>query len=99
MARGGARRRRTRLPDPAGRLEIAHQVDGNGRRLVDPQHEDVMEVGLMDPALLQRHLSPEGAADAEDDPALDLSLVRVGVHHLAANATQTSTMLPNHDSI
>src|SRR5256712_12822512 len=84
MARGGARRRRTRPPEPAGRREIAHQVDGNGRRLVDPQHADVMEVGLLDPALLQRRPAPEGAADAEDDPALDLRLDRVGVPHRAA---------------
>src|SRR6266478_7298175 len=79
-----SRYRRTRLADPSRRLEIAHKVHFDGRRFVDPQHANVVEVGLLYPAVLQRRLSPKGAADPENDPTLDLRFHRVGVHHGAA---------------
>src|SRR5712691_1553409 len=71
--------RRTRLADPAGLLAISHQMHFDSRRLVDPQRANVMEVGLLHPAVLERHLAPQGAADPENDPALDLRFHRVRV--------------------
>src|SRR5215510_7496988 len=47
-----SRHRRSRLADPARRLEIAHQVHFDLRRLVDAQGPIVVEVGLPHPALL-----------------------------------------------
>src|SRR6266568_6724749 len=40
----GCRHRRARLADPAGRLAVPHEVYVDGRRLIDPQHANVMEV-------------------------------------------------------
>src|SRR5215469_9415064 len=56
----------------AWRFQVAHQVHLDGRRLVDSHDSNVMEVGLLDPAVLERHAAPQGAADSEDYPALDL---------------------------
>src|SRR5262245_36980019 len=66
--------------DSAWRLVVAHQMYLDGRRLVDAHDSNVMEVGLLDPAVLERHAAPQGAADSEDYPALDLGLHRVRVH-------------------
>src|SRR5215470_17201343 len=66
--------------DSAWRFQVAHQVHLDGRRLVDSHDSNVMEVGLLDPAVLERHAAPQGAADSEDYPALDLGLHRVRVH-------------------
>src|SRR6516165_521700 len=66
--------------DSTWRFQVAHQVHLDGRRLVDAHDSNVMEVGLLDPALLERHAAPQGAADSEDYPALDLGLHRVRVH-------------------
>src|SRR6266481_2397076 len=46
----GCRDRRTRLADPARRLEVAHQMHIDRRRLIHPQHANVMEVRLLHPA-------------------------------------------------
>src|SRR5499425_2156585 len=62
--------------DSAWRFLVVHQVHLDGRRLVDSHNSNVMEVGLLDPAVLERHAPPQGAADSEDDPALDLGLHR-----------------------
>src|SRR5882672_8905628 len=66
--------------DSAWRFQVAHQVHLDGRRLVDSHDSNVMEIGLLDPAVLERHAAPQGAADSEDYPALDLGLHRVRVH-------------------
>src|SRR6516225_6496258 len=66
--------------DSAWRFQVAHQVHLDGRRLVDAHDSNVMEVGLLDPAVLERHAAPQGATDSEDYPALDLGLHRVRVH-------------------
>src|SRR5260370_29094856 len=66
----GCRDRRVWLADPAGRLAAAHQVHFDRRRLLDPQHADLVEVRLLHPAVLERHLAVQGAADSADDPAL-----------------------------
>src|SRR5215467_13540105 len=68
----------------AWRFQVAHQVHFDGRRLVNSHDSNVMEVGLLDPAVLERHAAPQGAADSEDYPALDLGLHRVRVHHCTA---------------
>src|SRR5690348_5237282 len=68
----GCRDGRARLADPAGRLAVSHEVHLHRRRLIDPQHANVMEVRLLDPAILERDLAPQGTADAEHDAALDL---------------------------
>src|SRR5262245_49991279 len=61
---------RARFANSAWRFQVAHQVHLDGRRLVDSHHSNVMEVGLLDPAVLERHAAPQGAADSEDYPAL-----------------------------
>src|SRR5262245_50099660 len=72
--------------DSARRFQVAHQVHLDGRRLVDSHDSNVMEVGLLDPAVLERHAAPQGAADSEDYPALDLGLhgvrVQIGRAHV-----------------
>src|SRR5215469_585514 len=66
--------------DSAWRFQVAHQMHLDGRRLVDSHDSNVMEVGLLDPAVLERHAAPQSAADSEDYPALDLGLHSVRVH-------------------
>src|SRR2546427_1245778 len=69
------------LADPAGCLKVPHQMHFDRRALIDPQHANVVEVGLLHPAVLQGHLAPQRAADSEDDPAFDLRFHDVRVHH------------------
>src|SRR5262252_828829 len=76
----GSGDRRARFPDSSGRLEVAHEMDVNLRRLVDPHDAKVVEVRLFHAAVLERHFAPQGAADSEDDPAFDLRFDRVRVH-------------------
>src|SRR6266516_5672938 len=78
------RDRSTRLADPAGRLEVSHQVHFDRGRFVHPQDPVIVEIGLLDPAILECDLAPQRAADAEIDAALDLCLHGVRVHHGAA---------------
>jgi hypothetical protein len=47
--------------------------------LVHPQHAIVAKVGLLDPAVLEGDLSPQGATDAVDHTTLDLRGHDVGV--------------------
>src|SRR5258706_6893361 len=60
--------RRARFANSAGRFPVAHQVYLDGRHLVDPKDANVVEVGLLHSALLERHFAPEGTADSEQDP-------------------------------
>src|ERR1700758_4701895 len=53
--------------DSVWRLQVAHEVHLDGRRLVDSHDANVMEVGLLDPAVVKRHATPQGAAYSEDD--------------------------------
>src|SRR5262245_16442024 len=57
---GGAR-----FADSSRGFQVAHQVHFDGRRFVDPQHANIVEVGLFHPPVLERHLAPEGTADSE----------------------------------
>src|SRR2546422_2056542 len=54
------------LAYPARCLRVPHQMHFDRRRLIDPQHANVVEVGLLHPAVLQGHLAPQRAADSED---------------------------------
>src|SRR5258708_13862307 len=80
----GGRDRRTWLADATGLLTVPHQDHFDRRRLIDPKDANIMEVRLLHPAVPERHLAVEGAADAEDDPTLDLRLHGAGVHDCAA---------------
>src|SRR5215831_11867797 len=65
----GRRDGRAGFADSAGRFEITDQMDLDVRRLVDSHHANVVKVGLLDPAVLERYATPESAADPEDDAA------------------------------
>src|SRR2546429_2511423 len=49
---------RARLADPAGCLNVPHQMHFDRRALIHPQHANVVEVGLLHPAVLQGYLAP-----------------------------------------
>src|SRR6516164_11037356 len=72
------------LAHPARRLGALDDVDVDGRRLVHAQDLVRVEVGLLDTPVLERDLAIERGRDAEDDPALDLRLHRVGIDGRAA---------------
>src|SRR6266851_3909431 len=80
VGHGGGGDSGTRLADSSGSLIAAYQVHFDCRRLIDPQDANIMEVGLLHPAVLERHFAVEGAADSEDDAALDLRFHGVRVH-------------------
>src|SRR5229473_423295 len=75
---------RRRFPEPARRFQVPHQINFDLRRLVDAQDANVMKVRLLHPAVLERHLAVQGAADSEDDSTLGLRFHRVRVHDSAA---------------
>src|SRR5437867_11486105 len=75
---------RTRLADSTGRLAVPYQTYVDRRRLIHSQDAVVVEVGLLDPTIVQRDFAPQCAADAAHDPALDLRLDDVWIHDLAA---------------
>src|SRR6266700_2435502 len=73
------------LADPAGCLNVPHQMHFDRRALIHPQHANVVEVGLLHPAVLQGHPAPQRAADADDDPAIDLRSLGDGIRHGATH--------------
>src|ERR1700737_733278 len=66
------RHRCTWLTDSSRGLTVSHQVHFDRRRLIYPQDANIMEVRLLHAPVLERHLAVQGAADSEDDAALDL---------------------------
>ena len=78
-----AQRRRSRgdagLADAAGRLAALDDVNLDLRRLVDAQHAVVVEVGLLDAALVDGDLAIERGGQAEDQPALELRHDGIGI--------------------
>src|SRR5580765_190059 len=54
------------------------------RSLIHSQDAVVVKVRLLDPAILERHFTPQRGADAVHDAALDLRLDDLGVDDLAA---------------
>ena len=62
------------LADAAGRLAALDEMDLDRRRLVDAQHAIVVEVALLDAAVLERDLALQRGGEAEDDAAFDLRL-------------------------
>src|SRR5438445_603788 len=65
-------------------LGAPHEMHFDHRGLVDAQHPVVVEVVLLDAAVLEGDLAPQDARDPEDDPALDLCLDGVRVDDDAA---------------
>src|SRR5207244_2925829 len=80
----GHDRRRAGLADAARRLGALDQMNLDCGRIAHAQHPVVGEVVLLDPAVLDRDLAPQGARDPEDDAALHLGPHDVRVHHGAA---------------
>src|SRR5262245_56217838 len=72
-------RRRTRLTDAPWSLRALDQMDIDQRRLVDAQHPIVVEIALLDAAVLNRDLAEQGGRDPKNYPALHLRLHRVRV--------------------
>src|SRR5207245_375965 len=60
------------------------EVHLDRRRFVHPQRPVVVEIGLLDPAILERDLAPQRTTDAEHHPTLDLRLHDVRLHDGAA---------------
>src|SRR5689334_10201417 len=60
VADGGGRGGHPGLADAAGRLAAGDQMHVDFRRLVDPEHAIVMEIGLAHPSLGQRDLAEQG---------------------------------------
>src|ERR1700730_4405896 len=67
-------RRRTRLPTTPRSLRALDQMDVDQRRLVDAQYPIVVEISLLDAAVLNRDLAEQGGRDPENYPALHLRL-------------------------
>src|SRR5207245_2754091 len=72
------------LADSPRGLGAPHEMHFDHRGLVDAQHPVVVEVVLLDAAVLEGDLAPQDARDPEDDPALDLCLDGVRVDDDAA---------------
>ena len=78
-----AQRRRPRrhagLADAAGRLAALDDVNLDLRRLIDAQHAVVVEIGLLDPPLVDGDLAIERRGEAEDQAAFELRHDGVGI--------------------
>src|SRR5262245_15993408 len=61
------------------RLSALNDMNLDRGRLIDAQHLVVMEIALLDAAILQRDLTMERARDPKNDRALDLRLDGVGI--------------------
>ena len=72
------------LADAAHLGAALDDVDLDLRHLVDAQHAVVVEVALLDPAVLEGDGAVERRAEAEGDAALHLGLDAERVHRLAA---------------
>ena len=70
---------RAGLADAAGRLAALDDMNLDLRRLVDAQHAVVVEVGLLDPPLVDGDLAIERRGQAEDQPAFELRHDGVGI--------------------
>ena len=85
---GVDQRRRTggaaRLADAAGRFAARDDVHLDHRRLVDPHHAIVVEIGLLNPAILDRDVAIERGGAAEDHSALHLRRQSIGIDHPAS---------------
>src|SRR6266581_4694651 len=81
---GGRDRRRARLADSAGGFLARHDVHLDLGHFAHAQHAVVVEVRLLDAAVLERDLPVEGRGEAVHDCTLDLALDDVRVHGHAA---------------
>src|SRR5262245_30265531 len=74
----------TGLADPARRLPAFHEVDIDLRHLVDAQHAIVVEIRLLNAALVQRDFAIQCGRQTENHAALDLRDDRVRINDEAA---------------
>src|SRR5712692_9018918 len=80
----GHHRRGAGLADATGWLGALDQMDLDHGRLAHAQHPVVVEVVLLDAAVLDGDLTPQRPGDPEDDAAFHLGLHDVGIDHGAA---------------
>src|SRR5438445_1331040 len=80
----GRDRRRARLADSAGGFRARHDVHLDLGHFAHAQHAVVVEVRLLDAAVLERDLAIQGGGEPVRDRTLDLALDDVGVHRHAA---------------
>src|SRR2546427_5767944 len=57
---------------PYTTLFRSHEVYLDRRRLIHPQHANVMEVRLLHPAVLERHLAPQGEVTRSEEHTSEL---------------------------
>src|SRR2546429_1490449 len=92
------------LAYPARCLRVPHQMHFDRRRLIDPQHANVVEVGLLHPAVLQGHLAPQRSEEhtSELQPRLHLvcrlllekkNTINVSSHSPSSSATKHASPL------
>src|SRR6267143_880792 len=81
---GGRDRRRARFADSTGGFLARHDVHLDLRHFAHSQHPVVVEVRLLDAAVLERDLAVEGRGEAVHDGALDLAPDDIGVYRHAA---------------
>src|SRR5262249_56332733 len=81
---GGHDRRGPGFAHAARRLDVLNDVDVDRRGLVHAQHLVGVEIGLLDPAVLQRDIAMQRRRDAEDDRALYLRPHAIGIDDGAA---------------
>src|SRR5258708_32318439 len=77
-------RRRSGLADAGRGFGAWHDVYFDLRSLVDAYHRVIVEIGLLDFAVLQRNFAIERRAQPEDDSALNLGFYGIGINHTAA---------------
>src|SRR2546425_11542376 len=81
---GGRDRRRAWFADSTGGFLARHDVHLDLRHFAHAQHPVVVEVRLLDAAVLERDLAVEGRGEAVHDGALDLAPDDIGVYRHAA---------------
>src|SRR2546422_59400 len=81
---GGRDRRRAWFADPTGGFLARHDVHLDLRHFAHAQHPVVVEVRLLDAAVLERDLAVEGRGKAVHDGALNLAPDDIGVYRHAA---------------
>src|SRR5438132_1065163 len=84
-----------RLADAAGFFIILHDVYFNLRCVIDSQHRVIVEITLLNAALLESELVIESRSKPEQHGTLHLRFNDPGIHISAAiNGTPTATTAP-----
>src|SRR5690349_19158815 len=87
-------RRRAGLAGAALRLARRHDVHLDPWHVGLPEHQVVIEVALLHPALVEGDLAPQRRREAVHDRALHLGFHDAGVHHRAAVHRADDAMHP-----